>query len=144
MIDTLAGGAAVDAVARDAGGRVGPDQPAGRQSSPAWVSARYLELQGDLKSLPLAAPAGTAAARGLRPAAERAMGRRATGKLAFQDHSGGSIYIYDFATGAVRKLVDGADPAISRDGTKVAFWRDTGRTRAACHRQPMAAASGRS
>jgi Tol biopolymer transport system component len=47
-----------------------------------------------------------------------------TGKLVFQDSSGGKIYLYDFASGETRALTHGADPALSPDGQQVAFWRD--------------------
>jgi uncharacterized protein YraI len=121
VIDTLAGGAAVSAVARDQAGEWVQISRTG--GSPAWVSARYLDVQGDLKSLPLEAGGTAGGATAAAGAPARAAGEP-TGKLAFQDKSGGSIYIYDFATNGVRKLADGADPAISRDGTKVAFWSD--------------------
>lgn len=46
-----------------------------------------------------------------------------TGKLAIQTTWGGDIYIYDLATGDLRLLTGGFDPAISPDGTQVAFTR---------------------
>jgi Tol biopolymer transport system component len=46
-----------------------------------------------------------------------------SGKLAIQTTWGGDIYIYDLATGALRRLTGGFDPAISPDGTQVAFTR---------------------
>jgi Tol biopolymer transport system component len=61
------------------------------------------------------------------PAAQPAM--RTTGatglsaKIVFQDGRG-AIYVYDLARNEVRFLTNGFDPAISRDGRKVAFVRD--------------------
>jgi Tol biopolymer transport system component len=46
-----------------------------------------------------------------------------TGKLAIQTTWGGDIHIYDLATGELRLLTGGFDPAISPDGTQVAFTR---------------------
>jgi TolB protein len=46
-----------------------------------------------------------------------------SGKLAIQTSWGGDIYIYDLATGELRLLTGGFDPAISPDGTQVAFTR---------------------
>jgi uncharacterized protein YraI len=43
-----------------------------------------------------------------------------SGTLVFQDGRGG-IYAYDLARGEVRFLASGFDPAISRDGSKVAY-----------------------
>ena len=49
-----------------------------------------------------------------------------TGKLVFQERSGGKIYVYDLASGSQRVLTTGADPALSPDGRTVAFWRENG------------------
>lgn len=49
-----------------------------------------------------------------------------SGKLAIQLKWGGDIYIYDFATDELRLLTGGFDPAISPDGTQVAFTRAGG------------------
>lgn len=48
------------------------------------------------------------------------------GKLAIQTTWSGDIYLYDFATGDLRFLTHGFDPALSPDGTQVAFTRDGG------------------
>ncbi len=52
-----------------------------------------------------------------------AMGRALGGKLAIQTAWGGDIYLYDLTTGDLRLLTGGFDPAISPDGTQVAFTR---------------------
>lgn len=46
-----------------------------------------------------------------------------SGKIVFQDGRG-AIYVYDLTRNEVRFLTNGFDPAISRDGRKVAFVRD--------------------
>ena len=46
-----------------------------------------------------------------------------SGKLALQTTWGGDIYLYDLTTGELRLLTGGFDPAISPDGTQVAFTR---------------------
>ena len=48
------------------------------------------------------------------------------GTLVFQQSPGGMIYVYDLETGALQELTNGFDPAISPDGTTVAFVRDGG------------------
>jgi Tol biopolymer transport system component len=68
------------------------------------------------------APTSTAAAA---PAVSRTSATGLTGTLAFQDGRGG-IYAYDLDAGEVRLLTSGFDPAISRDGAKVAFLRGDG------------------
>ncbi len=49
-----------------------------------------------------------------------------TGKLVFQESSGGPIHVYDFASGKSRQLTYGMDPALSPDGKTVAFIKDSG------------------
>jgi hypothetical protein len=49
-----------------------------------------------------------------------------SGKLAIQTTWGGDIYLYDLATGELRLLTGGFDPAISPDGSQVAFTRAGG------------------
>jgi len=79
---------------------------------------------------PTSAPAAGDAGGGRKPAATGGQGKASppglTGKLVFQERSGGRIYVYDLATNALRQLTTGADPAISPDGSTVVFWRDTG------------------
>ena len=49
-----------------------------------------------------------------------------SGHLVIQSAWGGTIYVYDLATGAVRTLTGGFDPSVSPDGTQVAFTREGG------------------
>lgn len=46
-----------------------------------------------------------------------------SGKLVIQSVWGGTFYLYDLGTGTLRPLTGGLDPAISPDGTQVAFTR---------------------
>ena len=100
-------------------------------TSAGWVSAAYLQLEGDVTTLPIvsvdpppltlttapttqtAAPSG-AAVSGL------------SGTLVIQTSPGGMIYAYSLDSGALWPLTNGFDPAISSDGQTVAFVRDGG------------------
>lgn len=56
--------------------------------------------------------------------ASAATGRQGT--LVFQASQGGAIYVYQMASGAMHQLTHGFDPAISPDGSQVAFTRSGG------------------
>ncbi len=49
-----------------------------------------------------------------------------SGTLVFQSSPGGMIYAYDLANGRLWQLTNGFDPAISPDGSQVAFVREGG------------------
>ena len=68
----------------------------------------------DLPAIPGAAPAGAAVAAAASPAG---------GKLVFQTSSGGDIYVVNADGTGLRQLTRGLDPALSPDGTQVAFAR---------------------
>jgi multidrug efflux pump subunit AcrA (membrane-fusion protein)/uncharacterized protein YraI len=111
-----------------------------------WVSADFAVVRGDVNALPISAqrvdgaeaappptepstdsstpvqPASTgpAASSNAQPAAGL------DGTLVFQASSGGAIYAYDLASGALRQLTTGMDPALSPDGQTVAFVREGG------------------
>lgn len=129
VVGSLQPGAQVMAVARNAAADwiqiARPDLP----GKPGWVSAGYLTLEGRAGDLPVAA--STTAAPVSAPSASTSTSTSAsaaglTGQLVFQGQSGGKIYLYDLASGALRTLTTGADPAISPDGKTVAFWRGEG------------------
>ncbi len=101
-----------------------------------WAATRYVAVTGPLVALavqdagagakrdratPATAhvPAGQSA-----PAAAAPVGLR--GKLVFTNRNGGDIYLYQLATGRVTRLTTGLDPALSPDGTQVAFTRGGG------------------
>jgi len=64
-----------------------------------------------------------AASPAAQPAVRTTGATGLSGKIVFQDGRG-AIYVYDLARNEVRFLTNGFDPAISRDGRKVAFVRD--------------------
>jgi dipeptidyl aminopeptidase/acylaminoacyl peptidase len=91
----------------------------------AWAAARYLDLSGDDPAgLPvtnrLSQARVVSGARGYKPSTGL------SGTLVFQTASGGPIMVYDLASGTLRQLTTGLDPAISPDGQTVAFIRDGG------------------
>jgi uncharacterized protein YgiM (DUF1202 family) len=46
-----------------------------------------------------------------------------SGKLVIQSVAGGTFYLYDLASGSLRPLTGGFDPALSPDGTQIVFTR---------------------
>jgi hypothetical protein len=79
------------------------------QGGQAWVSGNFVRIDG------AAAPAGVVAATTTAAAS--------TGKLVFQTRNGGDIYVIDANGAGLRKLTTGFEPALSPDGTQVAFTR---------------------
>jgi Tol biopolymer transport system component len=57
------------------------------------------------------------------PAAQAARADGLTGVLVFQEHNGGMIYLYDLESKTLKALTTGYDPALSPDGSTVAFIR---------------------
>jgi Tol biopolymer transport system component len=57
------------------------------------------------------------------PATTTAKSSALTGTLVFQEYNGGTIYLYDLKTRTLTTLTTGYDPALSPDGSTVAFVR---------------------
>ena len=119
-----------------------------------WVAAQFVKLSSAISTLPISAkvsaapvkqPTATAVATSAAAAttnqttqtstttnattANKASASAASGlqgTLVFAASNGGAIYVYKLATGSLRQLTSGFDPAISPDGSKVAFTRDGG------------------
>jgi len=104
------------------------DAPAAEaaESAPAPIVTASPAQTGESESLPAPAPPLR-----MRPApAGQPSGQGSatglSGTLAIQTSWGGDISLYDLETGELRLLTGGFDPAISPDGSKVAFTRDGG------------------
>ncbi|HRW06613.1 MAG TPA: SH3 domain-containing protein [Caldilineaceae bacterium] len=121
-----------------------------------WAAMRYLALEGNgalpvitefprilvaeatATPVPDAEAAGSSDSRILLPTPAAGGGERSvvaqptagktglSGTLAFQDHNGGTIYLYDLNNDRLIPLTNGIDPAISPDGQRIAFTRDGG------------------
>jgi hypothetical protein len=90
-----------------------------------WVAAEFVTLSRPLLSIPASPRAQAVPAATPTPAAV-AVSTGLSGRLVFQGVAGGTIYVYDLATGALRALTGGADPSVSPDGRTVAFVRGGG------------------
>ena len=116
-----------------------------------WASASYLEIAGSVDDLqvaevmvtPTVQATTTDADSGVTLVSAGAAVDSSTvsastvsasvadglaGTLVFQQSPGGMIYGYDLATGDLWTVTNGFDPAISPDGSTVAFVRDGGET----------------
>jgi len=87
------------------------------EGATGWVAARLIELSGNAAELPALAAqtSGVTASAAPLPAAG--------GKIVLQTATGGDIYIVNADGTGLRRLTDGIDPALSPDGTRVAFAR---------------------
>ena len=95
----------------------------------AWLPAADAKLFGDAAGLPVVALTA-ARARRLSPQPSQPSPPRAAppaprlpGQLAFQTALGGDIYLVNADGSGLRRLTDGLDPALSPDGTRLAFAR---------------------
>ena len=105
-------------------------------SAPSYVQNQENQTVGKVASPIPAAPAsdsgippvkmGPPALSSGTPAPSMGSITGLSGKLAIQKEWGGDIYIYDLASGDLRLLTGGFDPAISPDGSLVTFTRDGG------------------
>lgn len=101
-----------------------------------WVSARFVTTDDPIDALPIsdalskAPPLAAPTTASVEPATPQRNTQSpisnpqspAFGKLALAA-ADGSIVLYDFASASSRKLTGGFDPAISPDGSRVAFLR---------------------
>jgi dipeptidyl aminopeptidase/acylaminoacyl peptidase len=113
-------------------------------AEPGWASSAYLNVDGDVSQLPVrlapavqaqeTEPAVTTAADSSAAAIMTVANSTANaaadlqGTIVFQQSPGGMIYAYNLASGKLWQLANGFDPAISPDGSMVAFVRDGGET----------------
>jgi len=77
-----------------------------------WVSAEYVQASGEIAVEVVEAPP-------VPPTPVPAF----SGKIVFQERSGGRIFIINANGTGLRQLTHGLDPALSPDGTQVAFTR---------------------
>ena len=96
-----------------------------------WVSAAYLQIEGDPTLLPTVEAASpppvtspTALTQTAAPSGAAVSGL--SGTLVIQSTPGGMIYAYSLDSGARWTLTNGFDPNISPDGQTVTFVRDGG------------------
>ena len=92
-------------------------------ASQAIASQAIVGENGLLQATPISVAAQPVAAAATINRASATSLAGLSGKLVFQESLGGNIYLYDFASSTLRTLSVGMDPAISADGTKVAFSR---------------------
>jgi uncharacterized protein YraI len=88
-----------------------------------WVAAKYVTVTDPVLGLPVSTRAGTRAPAVPAVTVSSSAAPDLRGQLVFQSTNGGTIYVYDLQAGQVRELTGGFDPAISPDGSTVAFTR---------------------
>ena len=90
--------------------------------STGWAAQPWLKTDKDLSELPVVANATTSVPKPAAPPAES----KATGRIVFQESSGGPIYLMNADGAGLHQIATGMDPAFSPDGGRVAFVRWTG------------------
>lgn len=102
--------------------------PEGAETT-GWVAAQYVAIGAETALVVTADRATTPPTNAVAAPAPAAPATAATGlrgKLVFQTSFGGPIYVYELASGNLRQLTTGFDPALSPDGSQVAFTRSGG------------------
>lgn len=89
-----------------------------------WVAAQYVAI-GSVTDVAVTADSETTPPQP-NAATAPAPASGLSGKLVFQSTFGGPIYLYELASGNLRQLTTGFDPALSPDGSQVAFTRSGG------------------
>ncbi len=108
----------------DGSASVAPAAPAPSSAAPGATTPAATEAATTGPAAPVVLPTPTESAA--QPASLSSTGPTGlSGNLAFQDGRN-NIYIYNLDTGEARFLTNGYDPAISPDGTQVAFNRGGG------------------
>jgi Tol biopolymer transport system component len=110
VIGSLSAGSAITVTGRSAEGQW---LRIGWAGGEGWVATPYVSLSGDATSLPVAGQASTPL-----PAARAAP---VAGKIAFQTANGGDIYVMNADGSGLRRVASGIDPALSPDGTRLAY-----------------------
>ncbi|MCO6450938.1 MAG: PD40 domain-containing protein [Caldilineales bacterium] len=130
IVGNLASGTNVQAVGRnDAGSWIQIQLPQA-QNEIGWVSASFVDLSGAANDLPVSSQLSQARILANAAAAASTSARSSdAGKMVFQQRSGGDIYLYDVASGNLKRLTSGLDPALSPDGKTIVFARDGGADR---------------
>ncbi|MEZ4634434.1 MAG: SH3 domain-containing protein [Caldilineaceae bacterium] len=101
-----------------------------------WIFATLVEVSVPVTELPVSTETTSPAVAASLPSTvqttqaqpQAAPANGLVGQLVFQERNGGTIYRYDLGTGDLQALTSGTDPAISPDGSTVAFVRGGGET----------------
>jgi hypothetical protein len=94
-----------------------------------WIPLNFLTLSGSWSDVPVAPSpplAGAEASGSQETPASLKTGTAGPGKVVFQTSSGGDIMVIDPDGTGLQRLTQGIDPALSPDGSTVAFTRWTG------------------